>query len=184
MRQLAMYFIRMQQACSKAMSIVGGMTRWCRWFTGTLVFGKLGYDTDEKYYNHEPQSVYESTDNKLLWDFKIQTDNKIEHNKPDIVVLDKIEWKCLIIGVPCLFNTLVKEKEKIENYQDLKWELKWIWKLRRVTVVPIIIDALRTALKDKEKWWASEIGVTDHLESLHKACLLGTSRILCKVLDT
>ena len=34
----------------------------------------------------------ESTNNKLLWDFKIQTDhdNKIEHNKPDIVILDKI----------------------------------------------------------------------------------------------
>ena len=174
----------MQQASSNAMSVVGGMTRWCRWFTGTLVFEKLGYDTDEKYFNHEPQSVYESTDNKLLWDFKIQTNNNIKHNKPDIVVLDKIEWKCLIIGVPCLFNTLVKEKEKIENYQDLKWELKWIWKLHRVTVVPIIIGALRTALKDKEKWLASEIGVTDHLESLHKACLLGTSRILCKVLDT
>ena len=89
-----------------------------------------------------------------------------------------------MIGVPCLFNTLVKEKEKIENYQDLKWELKWIWKLRRVTVVSIIIGALRTALKDKEKWLASEIGVTDHLESLLKVCLLGTSRILCKVLDT
>ena len=166
------------------MSIIGGMTRWCRWFTGTLVFWKLGYDTDEKYFNHEPQSVYESTDNKLLWDFKIQTNNNIKHNKPDIVVLDKIEWKCLIIGVPCLFNTLVKEKEKIENYQDLKWELKWIWKLRRVTVVPVIIGALRTAFKDKEKWLASEIGVTDHLESLLKVCLLGTSRILCKVLDT
>ena len=36
--------------------------------------------------------------NKLLWDFfKIQTDNKVEHNKPDIVVLDKIERKCLIL---------------------------------------------------------------------------------------
>ena len=35
--------------------------------------------------------MYESTDNKLLWDFKIQTNNNIEHNKPDIVVLDKIE---------------------------------------------------------------------------------------------
>ena len=23
-----------------------------------------------------------------MWDFKIQTDNKIEHNKPDITVLD------------------------------------------------------------------------------------------------
>ena len=77
-----------------------------------------------------------------------------------------------------------KENEKIENCKDLKRELKRIWKLRKATVVPIIIGALRTAFKDKEKWLASEIGVTDHLESLHKACLLGTSRILCKVLDT
>ena len=53
------------------------------------ICGKLGYDRDEKY-NDEPQQVCESTNNKLLWDFKIQTDNKIEHNKPDIVILDKI----------------------------------------------------------------------------------------------
>ena len=33
----------------------------------------------------------ESTNNKLLWDFIIQTDNKTEYNKPDIVILDKIE---------------------------------------------------------------------------------------------
>ena len=32
--------------------------------------------------NHDPQPVYESTNNKLPWDFKIQIDNKIEHNKP------------------------------------------------------------------------------------------------------
>ena len=34
---------------------------------------------------------------KLLWDFNIQTDNAIEHNKPDIVVVDKIELECLIV---------------------------------------------------------------------------------------
>ena len=28
--------------------------------------------------------MYESTNNKLPWDFKIQTDNEIEHNKPDM----------------------------------------------------------------------------------------------------
>ena len=52
--------------------------------------GRLGYDRDKEYYNHEPQPVFESTNNKVLrmWDFKIQTDNKIEHNKPDITVLD------------------------------------------------------------------------------------------------
>ena len=58
------------------------------------------------------------------------------------MVLDKMERKCLIIDVACLFDTRVKdtEKEKINNYQDLKRELKRIWKLRTVTVVPIMID--------------------------------------------
>ena len=36
--------------------------------------------------------------NKLLWDFlKIQTEKKIEHNKSDIEVLDKIKRKYLIL---------------------------------------------------------------------------------------
>ena len=57
-----------------------------------------------------------------------------------------------------------KEKEKIENYQDLKRELKRIWKLRKVTVVPIIIGASGTVSNDIEKW-LTEIGVTCRLES-------------------
>ena len=70
----------------------------------------------------------ESINNKLLWDFKIQTDNKIEYNKPDIVILDKIERKCLIREVACPLEIRVKgkEKEKIESYQYLKQELKRI----------------------------------------------------------
>ena len=56
--------------------------------------------------SHDPQPVYQSTNNKLLWDFKIQTDNKIEHNKP---VLNEIEQKCLIIDVACPFDTWRKE---------------------------------------------------------------------------
>ena len=72
-----------------------------------------------------------------------------------------------------------KWKEKIENY--LRRELKRIWKLRRVTVVPIITGALETISKDIEKW-LPEISVTCRLESLRRACLLGTGRILRKVL--
>ena len=124
----------------------------------------------------------ESTNNKLLWDFKIQTDNKTEYNKPDIVILDKIERKCLISEVACPLDIRVKgkEKEKIENYQYLRQELKRIWKLGRVTVVPVITGALGTVSKDIEKCLA-EISVTCRLESLQIACLLGTARILLKV---
>ena len=103
--------------------------------------------------------------NKLLSDFKIETDNKIEHNKPDVVVVDKTERNFLIIDVACPFDIRVKDKEKeeIENYQDLTRELKRIWKLRRITVVPFIIGTLGTVSKDIEKWLA-EIGVTCRLE--------------------
>ena len=45
--------------------------------------------------------------NKLLSDFKIQTDNKIEHNKPDIVVVGKTERYFLIIDVACPFDIRV-----------------------------------------------------------------------------
>ena len=72
-----------------------------------------------------------------------------------------------------------KWKEKIENY--LRRELKRIWKLRRVTVVPIIISALETISTDIEKW-LPEISVTCRLESLRRSCLLGTARILRRVL--
>ena len=61
--------------------------------------------------------------------------------------------------------------------------MKRIWKLRRVTVVPIIIGALETISKDIEKW-LPEIGDTCRLESFGRACLLSTARILRKVLDT
>ena len=46
-----------------------------------------------------------------------------------------------------------------------------------------MIGALGTVSKDIEKWVA-QIGVTSCLESLQSACLLGTARILRKVLDT
>ena len=58
--------------------------------------------------------------------------------------------------------------------------MKRIWKLSRVTVVPVIIGTLGTVSKDIEKWLA-EIGVTCRLESLQTACLLCTARILRKV---
>ena len=84
MRQFAILYRNAKNLLKSNIDVGAGhnkVTRVIHW----KLCGKLGYDRDEKYCNHEPQGVYESTNNKLLWDFKIQTDNKIEHNKPDIV---------------------------------------------------------------------------------------------------
>ena len=49
---------------------------------------------------------------KVLWDFRVQTDHHLEHNRPDIVVLEKEERTCSVIDVAYSFDTRVLEKEQ------------------------------------------------------------------------
>ena len=85
---------------------VGGETRWRRWFIGTYVESWVLKGMKIVAVMSRNQCKGWSTNNKLLWDFKIQTDNKIEHDKPDTEVLDKIErqmsdyWCCLSVWHP------------------------------------------------------------------------------------
>ena len=77
---------------------------------------------EKKWYNHKPESVYEDEKVKILWDFNIYTDHLIQHRRPDIVVIDKKERKCKIIDIACPGDCRVelKEKEKIQNYAELR----------------------------------------------------------------
>ena len=56
---------------------------------------------------------------------------KVEHNRPDLVVVDKQQAVCQIIDVtvPGDARVELKEKEKIDKYQHLEKELR---KLRKV----------------------------------------------------
>ena len=59
---------------------------------------------------------------KLSWDFKIQLEYHIEHNKPDIVLLNREDKSCIIVNVACPSDTriITKKREKIDNYYALK----------------------------------------------------------------
>ena len=139
----------------------------------------------DKWYDHEPSTVIENEEVKVLWDMKIQTDAKIEHSKPDIVVFEKRSRKCFLVDVACPFDTRIaeKEREKIERYDDLRREVKRIWSCKSVAVVPIIIGALGTIhvnLSSRLKMLDLGVG----FEMLQKACILGSAKIIRKVLDT
>ena len=110
---------------------------------------------------------------------KIQTDKVIEHSRPDIVIFEKEGRKCLLVDVACPFDTRVpdKEREKIDKYQDLKWEIKRIWGCSSVKVIPIVIGALGTISKSFFDYM-DEINESLRFETLQKACLLGTARVL------
>ena len=112
-----------------------------------------GFPTTKSYehFVDKEMAVLENEKVKLLWNFSIQTEIKIDHNKPDLVLLDKKEKICYVIDVACPFDTRVeKEKEKFEHYTDLKHELLKVWNMEvtKVYIIPIVIGALGTVTKN------------------------------------
>ena len=77
----------------------------------------------------------------------------------------------------------MKEQEKIENYSELKWEVKKIWNMSQIGVVPTIVGALGVTSK-KLNDWLKKLGVKSSTELLQKAVLLGTAKIIRQVLET
>ena len=83
----------------------------------------LWKDTSANWYHHKPDPVCHTEKYKLSWDFRIQLDHYIEHNKPDIVLLNKEHKSCIIVDVACPSDTRIISKnlrEKTDNYRALK----------------------------------------------------------------
>ena len=139
----------------------------------------------EQWYNHKPEGVSQNESVKVLWDFNVNTDNEIEHRRPDIVVELKAEKECLIIDIAVPGDTRIKQKEqeKIGKYQDLKREIARLWRLRKVSVIPVVVGALGCVTKEAEHY-VEKIGIKIRTEVIQTTALLGTARTLRKVLET
>ena len=126
----------------------------------------------------------ENEEVKVLWDINVQCDNVIEAKRPDIILIDKNEQKGTIIdiAVPTDVRVGEKEREKMEKYQDLKKKTGRLWKLKMVGVVPVVIGALGSVTKESDGW-IEKLGITIIVGEMQKAALLGTARILRKVLE-
>ena len=74
----------------------------------------------------------------------------------------------------------MKEKEKIEKYQDLRRELQKIWNVR-LKIIPFVVGSLGAIPKQFHNR-LKEIGVTAEIGQVQKTVLLGRARILRKVL--
>ena len=87
---------------------------------------EYGITVHKQYWRHDPQSVIDTEDIKLLWDFEIQTDRRIVAKRPDIFLVEKHKRRATLIDidVPEDRNKTSKEREKIDKYQDLRLEVK------------------------------------------------------------
>ena len=118
---------------------------------------------------------------EILWNFSIQTDHVIEARRPDLVLVDKKKRSCKIIdfSVPGDSRIEEKEKDKIEKYQDLGRELEKIWNIK----VKIIVVGSLGAIPKQFGNGLKQIGITAGIGEIQKTVLLGTTKILRKVLE-
>ena len=93
---------------------------------------KSRLEHSEKWYGHALEKAVENEEIKVLWNINIYCDNLIEARRPDLIVIGKTEQKGIItdIAVPADVSVEKKEKEKVKTYQDLKKEIKKLWKVR------------------------------------------------------
>ena len=105
---------------------------------------KKGFNVPEKRYKHKPLPCTEIESFKVLWDFKCQKDNIIDHRRPDVIIADKSSKKAQIVdfSFPADHGIEVSQQMKIKNYQDLKCELlQKLWHLK-ISVVPIVVGSV------------------------------------------
>ena len=77
----------------------------------------------------------------------------------------------------------LKEQEKLDNYNELRQEVRITWNLSQVVVVPVVIGALGVTSK-RLKDWLEKLNIKSSIALLEKAALLGTATIVSQVLET
>ena len=103
-----------------------------------------------------------------------------------MVVVDKEERSCKIIDFAVPGDTRIeKKKDQVEKYQDLQKsysrELQKIWNVK-VKIIPLVVGSLRAIAKQFGNR-LEQIGITVGTAQVRKAVLLGTAKILRKVLE-
>ena len=88
----------------------------------------------------------------------------------------------LIIIIIIIITIIKKELEKIEKYQMLREEIRRLWQVSNVTVIPVVVGALGV-ISDKFERYIKKLDVKIAMEVIQKTALLGTAMLLRKVLS-
>lgn len=107
---------------------------------------KYGIQCAERWYEEKPDEVRVSKDQnyEVWWDRAVQTANTMESNRPDVVLIDRVqkEWIIIDFSVPWDKNVRIKEDEKVRKYSPLAREVRRMHKVF-TKVVPIVVGSLR-----------------------------------------
>ena len=110
------------------------------------------------------------------------TPTTLEANRPDVVVVDKMngKWTLVDFSVPFDRNVVQKEEEKLRKYDALAAQVRRQHRVR-TDVAPIVVGALGLVSKRLDRW-LNRLGIGDVVGGLQTSAIIGTAAILRKVL--
>ncbi|XP_014353042.1 uncharacterized protein LOC106706494 [Latimeria chalumnae] len=144
--------------------------------------GLLGEETP--HFKYQPARILEKDGVKIYWDEPIATDYTVAHNRPDILVLDRKNKQADIIdiAVPNDENVSKTWAEKIRKYQDFAIDLKHVYQLESMRVLPVIISANGLVPKALHQSFEHLRLPKKLISQCQKATLLATAHIVRKTL--
>ena len=137
-----------------------------------LMCNRYGLKLRKKLRGHKVEKFMENERASIKVDTPIMTDVKIQFNKPDIVVHDKVQNEIIIIeiGITSIDNLKTVEMEKTRKYDLLAKELGLIYKCT-TRIIPYVFtwDGLVTKYHTGYK---KMLGVEEHTEAYIQSLIL------------
>ena len=147
--------------------------------------GKYGIKRAGKWFEEVPDKVRKSDDEnyEIWWDRNVETRQQVEHNCPDVVVVDRVGKRWLIVdfAVPSDRNVTKTEDEKVGKYAPLAHEIRKLYSVS-TSVIPIVVGSLGVVTVRLEKS-LKELEIGDIVGGLQTSAIIGTANILRKVLN-
>ena len=93
-----------------------------------------------------PEYSHKEGNLEYWWNISINTTTKIPHNKPDLILWDRDEKICQVIGFSCAadMNISRKVEKKVAAYGPLIRNLQIMYEDYRFKMLPVVVGALGT----------------------------------------
>ncbi|XP_044760842.1 uncharacterized protein LOC123318288 [Coccinella septempunctata] len=132
-----------------------------------------------------PRTLIESARYKLYWDSALVTDRSVMHNRPDIALFDNDRRTCMLIEftIPADDNITRAYTEKITKYGDLAFQLKEMYDLSKISILPLIMSTngiVEAHLPENTRRLCLELDV---ISTSQKQVILSTTRIVRRFLQ-
>ena len=139
---------------------------------------KYSIKNSKKMRTHSVQEIVANKQVEIRVDTRIQTDIKIEKNRPDLFVFDKIKNEIILIEVGITNQDIINtvENEKRRKYDLLANELSLMYKCN-VKVIPYVMT-WDGVVSTYHKKYSNEIGIPEIVEAYIQ------TRVLKKTLES